>query len=213
MDINHLVELLRGLPFRQAVWLFPLATALHFLEEAPHFADWAGKYALTGYTHQRWRRIHGLGMVFAVAFCGLASMFQNRVVVFLILCPLLFRECPEWIVPCGRHGALWCLLPRPHHCSCLVSRAVLVPQSGCLSRGPVDQYTGRGGVLDRRGDSHCGRSHERVRCKAPITSPHDLMLRNLPRSHARRRSADPITPRQHAKIGSRRIGQHRYELQ
>ena len=92
-------------------------------------------------------------------------------------CPLLFRECPEWIVPCGGHGALCCLLPRPHHCSCLVSPTVLVHQSGCLSRGPVDQYTGRGGVLDRRGDSHCGRSHERVRCKAPITSPHDLMLR------------------------------------
>jgi hypothetical protein len=30
MDINRLVQLLRGLPFRQAVWLFPLATALHF---------------------------------------------------------------------------------------------------------------------------------------------------------------------------------------
>jgi hypothetical protein len=27
MDINRVVELLRGLPFRQAVWLFPLATA------------------------------------------------------------------------------------------------------------------------------------------------------------------------------------------
>ena len=91
MDIDHLVELLRGLPFRQAVWLFPLATALHFLEEAPHFADWAGRYALTGYTHQRWRRIHGLGMVFAVAFCGLASMFPNRAVVFLFFA-LCFSE-------------------------------------------------------------------------------------------------------------------------
>src|SRR6266851_4133146 len=96
-----------------------------------------------------------------------------------LLCPLLFRECPEWIVPCGRHGALCCLLPRPHHCSCFVSPTVLVHQSGCLSRGPVDQYTGCGGILDRRGDSHCGRSHERVRCKAPITPPHDLVLRNL----------------------------------
>jgi hypothetical protein len=84
MDINHLVELLRGLPFRQAVWLFPLASALHFLEEAPRFADWASNYALPGYTHQRWRRIHGLGMVFAIAFCALASIFPNRFVVFLL---------------------------------------------------------------------------------------------------------------------------------
>jgi Protein of unknown function with HXXEE motif len=83
MDINHLVELLRGCPFRQAVWLFPLATALHFLEEAPHFADWASKYASPGYTRQRWRRIHGFGMVFAVAFCALASIFPNGYVVFL----------------------------------------------------------------------------------------------------------------------------------
>jgi Protein of unknown function with HXXEE motif len=91
MDINHLVELLRGLSSRQAVWLFPLATALHFLEEAPRFADWAGKYAWPGYTHQRWRRIHGLGMVFAIAFCGLASMFPNRAVVFLFFA-LCFSE-------------------------------------------------------------------------------------------------------------------------
>jgi hypothetical protein len=49
MDITHLVELPQGLAFRQAVWLFPLAIALHFLEEAPHFADWAYKYAWPGY--------------------------------------------------------------------------------------------------------------------------------------------------------------------
>ncbi len=46
MDINRHVELLGALPFRQAVWLFPFATALHFLEEAPQFANWASKYAL-----------------------------------------------------------------------------------------------------------------------------------------------------------------------
>ena len=43
MDINRLVELLRGLPFHQAVWPFPLATALHFLEDLgdilAHHAD------------------------------------------------------------------------------------------------------------------------------------------------------------------------------
>jgi len=82
MDINRLVELQGALPFRQAVWLFPFATALHFLEEAPHFANWASKYALPSYTRQRWRRIHGLGMVFAIAFCALASIFSNPHVVF-----------------------------------------------------------------------------------------------------------------------------------
>ena len=95
MDIDRLVEFLRRLLFRQAVWLLPFATALHFLEEAPHFADWAGKYALPSYNRQRWRRVHGLGMVFAITFCGLASMFPNRAVVFLFFCALLFRECAE----------------------------------------------------------------------------------------------------------------------
>ena len=65
------------------MWLFPVATALHFLEEAPHFPDWARKHALPCYTRQRWRRIHGLGMVFAIAFCALTSIFPNRYVVFL----------------------------------------------------------------------------------------------------------------------------------
>ncbi len=176
MDINHLVEFAGRFAFRQAVWLFPLATALHFLEEAPHFADWAGKYALTGYTHQRWRRIHGLGMVFAVAFCGLASMFPNRAVVFLFFALCFSESVLNGLFHVGATALSGV------YCPDLITALVLYPpcfgsQSGCLSRGPVDQYTGRGGVLDRRGDSHCGRSHERVRCKAPITSPHDLMLR------------------------------------
>jgi len=46
MDFRSILELFRGLPFRQGVWLFPLATALPFLEEAPQFANWASKYAL-----------------------------------------------------------------------------------------------------------------------------------------------------------------------
>jgi hypothetical protein len=92
MDLNRFVELLGALPFRQAVWLFPVATALHFLEEAPHFADWASKYALPGYTRQRWRRIHGLGMGFAIAFCALTSIFPHRYVVFLFFA-LCLSEC------------------------------------------------------------------------------------------------------------------------
>jgi hypothetical protein len=91
MDVNRLVELLGGLPFRQGVWLFPFATALHFIEEAPHFADWASKYAFPSYTRQRWRRIHGLGLVFTIAFCALVSIFPNRSVVFLFFA-LCFSE-------------------------------------------------------------------------------------------------------------------------
>jgi hypothetical protein len=46
----------------------------------------------------------------------------------------------------------------------------------CLSRGPVDQYAGPGGVLDRCGDPHCGRSHERVWREVSVTPARDLRL-------------------------------------
>ena len=82
MDVDRILELLRSLPFRQAVWLFPFATALHFLEEAPHFATWASKYAWASYTSTRWKRVHGFGMVYAVAFSALVSAFPNRHIVF-----------------------------------------------------------------------------------------------------------------------------------
>ena len=32
-------------------------------------------------------------------------------------------------------GVLWCVLSGPHHCSCLVSSAVLVPQPNYSARG------------------------------------------------------------------------------
>ena len=92
MDVDRILELLRSLPFRQAVWLFPFATALHFLEEAPHFADWASKYAWTSYTRTRWKRVHGFGMVYAVTFSALVSLFPNRYIVFLFFALCFFES-------------------------------------------------------------------------------------------------------------------------
>jgi hypothetical protein len=83
MDLDRIYELFRGLPFREAVWVVPLVTGLHFLEEAPRFAKWASTYALKTYTRERWRQIHGLGMLFTVAFCALVSAFPRPAVVFL----------------------------------------------------------------------------------------------------------------------------------
>ena len=83
MDLDRLVNALGSLPFRQAVWLFPLATALHFLEEAPQFANWASKYAFKSFTRKRWRRIHGVGLLFTIASCAVVSLFPNRLLVFL----------------------------------------------------------------------------------------------------------------------------------
>lgn len=212
MDINCLVESLGALPFHQAVWLFPFATALHFLEEAPHFADWASKYTLPIYNHQRWRRIHGLGMVLAIAFCALASIFPNRYVVFLFFALCLSESVLNSLFHVGATAFSGVYCP-----GLITALLVYPPLYWYLSQlayrdGLVDQYARSYGILDRCGNSHSGRGHERVRRDAPHTSPHDVMLGRFPWSGARWSSAQPITPGQNAKIGPRWIRQHRDEL-
>ena len=43
--MNRIFVTLGILPLHHAVWLFPAATALHFLEEAPGFTKWARQFA------------------------------------------------------------------------------------------------------------------------------------------------------------------------
>ena len=79
----------------QVVWLAPIATACHFLEEQPHFADWARDHISSRYTNEHWRRIHFLGIVCAIGFAGVVSWVPGPVSVFLFtalyLAPLLFN--------------------------------------------------------------------------------------------------------------------------
>ena len=69
--------------FRDAVWLFPLATALHFLEEAPGFTRWASRYASPRFTFAHWARVHALGLAYALVCTALVWRFPNRTMVFL----------------------------------------------------------------------------------------------------------------------------------
>ena len=150
--------------------------------------------------------------MFAVAFCGLASMFANRVVVFLFFALCFSESVLNGLFHVGATALSGV------YCPGLITALVLYPPLFWY----LSQVAYREGLLTNTLGVvafliavviHTVDVATSVSVKAPITSPHNLMLRNLPRSHARRRSADPITPRQHAKIGSRRIGQHRYELQ
>src|SRR5438034_7307931 len=88
MDVLHIVTTLSTVPFREAVWLFPAATALHFLEEAPSFAKWAQAHASPLYTSSRWRKIHAIGLAYAIAFTMVLALFPNRYVtlLFFALC-------------------------------------------------------------------------------------------------------------------------------
>ena len=79
----------------QAVWLFPACIAVHFLEEAFGFARWARSYISSRYTDAHWRRIHGLGLVSALAASAIVSRWTGPVPIFLFtalfLTPMVFN--------------------------------------------------------------------------------------------------------------------------
>jgi hypothetical protein len=80
---------------REAVWLFPVAIAIHFSEEAPRFAKWARMHISPLYTNAHWRKIHGMGLVSALIFAALVSLWPRPVSVFLFLAlylsPMVFN--------------------------------------------------------------------------------------------------------------------------
>jgi hypothetical protein len=50
MDFDTVSQILSDLTFRQAIWLFPFAFALHVLEEWRQFTPWAMRYASDHFT-------------------------------------------------------------------------------------------------------------------------------------------------------------------
>ena len=71
------------LSFQQAVWLFPITTAVHFLEEAPRFAIWARKHISPKFTQTHWNKIHLVGFLYALVFSAVVSTYPYRWLVFL----------------------------------------------------------------------------------------------------------------------------------
>jgi Protein of unknown function with HXXEE motif len=80
--------------FRRAVWLFPPAFALHVLEEAPGFTDWARRHASDRYTQRDFVRNNAAGMAMAIGETWLVSRFPNRAVVFAYFASLLSQQVP-----------------------------------------------------------------------------------------------------------------------
>ena len=83
MNASRIFVTLSGLSFREAVWLFPAATGLHFVEEAPNFAKWAQAHASPLYTASRWQKIHVIGMAYAIAFTSALVLITNPYATFL----------------------------------------------------------------------------------------------------------------------------------
>ena len=79
----------------QAIWLFPASVAAHFVEEASGFANWASRNISTRHTEAHWRRIHGTGMIFAVADAASLAKWLHPVTTFLFtalfLTPMVFN--------------------------------------------------------------------------------------------------------------------------
>jgi len=70
--------------------------AVHFLEEAPGFAQWARRNISPLYSDAHWRRIHALGFLCAVAAAAAVSLWTRPVSVFLFtalfLTPMVFNS-------------------------------------------------------------------------------------------------------------------------
>jgi len=79
----------------QVVWLFPACVAAHFLEEGTGFAAWARARISPRYTDSHWRRIHGMGMLFAIAAPALVTRWTHPAAAFLFtalfLTPMVFN--------------------------------------------------------------------------------------------------------------------------
>lgn len=70
------------LGFRQLVWLFPIAYALHVFEELPRFTTWAVRYANPTFRMRDYLIIHLTGIAVAVAAPLAIRYFSNRLVIF-----------------------------------------------------------------------------------------------------------------------------------
>ena len=72
---------LSSLTPREAVWLFPVAIAIHFSEEAPRFAKWARMHISPLYTDAHWRKIHGIGLA---AIGAVVHVFDLALTTFFL---------------------------------------------------------------------------------------------------------------------------------
>jgi hypothetical protein len=81
---------------KQAVWLFPAGIAVHFLEDAFGFATWTRRHISPRYTYAHWRKVHGLGLVSALAASAVVSLWTRPVPIFLFtalfLTPMVFNS-------------------------------------------------------------------------------------------------------------------------
>ena len=115
---------------QQAVWLFPICVAVHFLEEATGFASWAGRNISSRYTASHWSRVHAIGMVLAIAASASVDRWMHPLTIFFFtatfLTPMvfnaLFHAAASMYFRSYSPGTLSALLLFPALCWYLASR-------------------------------------------------------------------------------------------
>jgi hypothetical protein len=80
------------LRFRQAVWLFSAAFAVHVLEEAPGFTDWVNRYASEQYTSADFVRNNALGLLLTAGATLAVTRTSNRTVFFVFYSTILTQQ-------------------------------------------------------------------------------------------------------------------------
>jgi hypothetical protein len=78
MNVEAVPRFLGGLSYRQAIWLAPVAYALHILEESQHFAEWASAHFAPGFTTAQFVKNNLIVMTSLIALSLLASLYPRR---------------------------------------------------------------------------------------------------------------------------------------
>ena len=78
MNVEALPKFLNGLSYRQAIWLVPVAYAVHILEESQHFAAWASTNFTGGFTTTQFVKNNLIIMSILVALTLLVSVYPRR---------------------------------------------------------------------------------------------------------------------------------------
>jgi hypothetical protein len=111
-----------ALPFAQALWLAPLACALHVGEEWPQFVPWAHRFASLRFTRREYLLIPISGFASFVGVALLFAFLSSPPLVFLFFAFLLL-PAPLWNI--GFHvGAT---VKYRAYCPGVITAALLYP--------------------------------------------------------------------------------------
>lgn len=86
MNVEVIPRFLQTAPFRQVVWVAPIAYALHILEEFWQFPLWVSAHFAPGFTSARFVIANAIMMVVLVSLTALVSVLRARAVDFLYFC-------------------------------------------------------------------------------------------------------------------------------